>query len=199
MSGASGLIKAEFPNWQPLLARIGSLGCTNFMWMYHKDGLEYYKHIDTRRYLIPDGVGPLLSTTRCHACPGRVSRRVCVCEWWSWPVSKDSLYLISTSAGLCTLAAGARGGDSKPARGDLVSGWRGPIVGAGFPARSGSSGCSRCRVRVDLASLPRRLAGFEERRWQTKKATPPAAFGNGLARYPRAECTSSGVERITKR
>ena len=31
--------------------------CGEFMWMYREDGLEHYKHIDTRRYLILDAKG----------------------------------------------------------------------------------------------------------------------------------------------
>ena len=31
--------------------------CAAFMWMYRTDGLEFYKHIDTRRYLILDSDG----------------------------------------------------------------------------------------------------------------------------------------------
>ena len=37
-------------NWAPLEQRIGER-CADFMWMYAKDGVEYYKHIVTRRYL----------------------------------------------------------------------------------------------------------------------------------------------------
>ena len=31
--------------------------CAEFMWMWRQNGLEYYKHIDTRRYLILDAEG----------------------------------------------------------------------------------------------------------------------------------------------
>jgi hypothetical protein len=46
----SGEIKIKDPNWAPLEQRLGN-DCAGFMWMYSKDGIEYYKHIDTRRYL----------------------------------------------------------------------------------------------------------------------------------------------------
>lgn len=38
------------PNWSPLEAHIGDR-CADFMWMYSDDGVEFYKHICTRRYL----------------------------------------------------------------------------------------------------------------------------------------------------
>ncbi len=46
-------------NWIPLERRIGSR-CEEFMWMYGKDGVEFYKHIQTRRYLLLD------SESRCY-------------------------------------------------------------------------------------------------------------------------------------
>ena len=46
-------------NWIPLERRIGSQ-CAEFMWMYRKDGVEFYKHIQTRRYLLLD------SELRCY-------------------------------------------------------------------------------------------------------------------------------------
>lgn len=49
-------MKTEPANWKPLERRIRAL-CAEFMWMYRENGLEYYKHIDTRRYLILDGAG----------------------------------------------------------------------------------------------------------------------------------------------
>ena len=39
------------PNWAPLEARLTPELCAEFMWMFRKDGVEYYKHIQTRRYL----------------------------------------------------------------------------------------------------------------------------------------------------
>ncbi len=38
-------------NWIPLERRIGRQ-CAEFMWMYRKDGVEFYKHVETRRYLL---------------------------------------------------------------------------------------------------------------------------------------------------
>jgi hypothetical protein len=46
----------EPANWKPLEMRIGER-CAEFMWMWRQNGLEYYKHIDTRRYLILDAEG----------------------------------------------------------------------------------------------------------------------------------------------
>lgn len=55
--GQSGLaMELEPVNWEPLERRIGSR-CGEFMWMYRERGLEHYKHIDTRRYLILDAKG----------------------------------------------------------------------------------------------------------------------------------------------
>ena len=47
---ASHGLEIERPNWAPLKEHIEE-GCADFMWMYAKDGVEYYKHIVTRRYL----------------------------------------------------------------------------------------------------------------------------------------------------
>ena len=56
-AGQSGhAMELEPVNWEPLERRIGSR-CGEFMWMYREDGLEHYKHIDTRRYLILDAKG----------------------------------------------------------------------------------------------------------------------------------------------
>ena len=49
-------IELEPANWKPLELRIGSRSA-EFMWMWRENGLEYYKHIDTRRYLILDAEG----------------------------------------------------------------------------------------------------------------------------------------------
>jgi hypothetical protein len=46
----------EPANWKPLKMRIGER-CAEFMWMWRQDNLEYYKHIDTRRYLVLDAEG----------------------------------------------------------------------------------------------------------------------------------------------
>ena len=49
-------MELEPANWKPLELRIGSR-CAEFMWMWRENGLEHYKHIDTRRYLILDAKG----------------------------------------------------------------------------------------------------------------------------------------------
>ena len=50
-------------NWKLLEDRIGRR-CGEFMWMFRRGGLEYYKHVDTRRYLVLDGERELLSPER---------------------------------------------------------------------------------------------------------------------------------------
>ena len=49
-------MELEPANWKPLELLIGSR-CVEFMWMWRENGLEYYKHIDSRRYLILDAEG----------------------------------------------------------------------------------------------------------------------------------------------
>jgi hypothetical protein len=49
-------MEVEPPNWLPLALRIGAR-CAEFMWMCRQDGVEYYKHVATRRYLMLDGQG----------------------------------------------------------------------------------------------------------------------------------------------
>ncbi len=49
-------MELEPANWEPLERRIGSR-CGEFMWMWRENGLEHYKHIETRRYLILDAKG----------------------------------------------------------------------------------------------------------------------------------------------
>ena len=41
----------ERPDWTPLERLIGD-GCCQFMWMWRQDVIEFYKHINTRRYLL---------------------------------------------------------------------------------------------------------------------------------------------------
>jgi hypothetical protein len=46
-------------NWTPLETLLRQTGrpvslCGSFMWMYRQNGIEFYKHIDTRRYLLLD-------------------------------------------------------------------------------------------------------------------------------------------------
>ena len=49
-------IDGKKPNWAPLEQRIGEQ-CADFMWIYAKDGVEYYKHIVTRRYRLLELAG----------------------------------------------------------------------------------------------------------------------------------------------
>ena len=53
---ASHSIDVREPNWAPLEQRIGNR-CAEFMWMYTRDGVEFYKHIGTRRYLCLNSQG----------------------------------------------------------------------------------------------------------------------------------------------
>jgi hypothetical protein len=53
------LKNSEAANWTPLETMLRDTGrqvslCGSFMWMYRQNGIEYYKHIDTRRYLLVD-------------------------------------------------------------------------------------------------------------------------------------------------
>ncbi len=46
-------------NWTPLETMLRQTGrpeslCGAFMWMYRQNGIEFYKHVDTRRYLLLD-------------------------------------------------------------------------------------------------------------------------------------------------
>ena len=43
----------ERPDWTPLKGLIGNQ-CCEFMWMRRERGIEFYKHIGTRRYLLLD-------------------------------------------------------------------------------------------------------------------------------------------------
>ena len=56
-------MEVELANWQPLENRIGPR-CAEFMWMWRENGVEYYKHIATRRYLMLDSQG------QCYASEG---------------------------------------------------------------------------------------------------------------------------------
>ena len=47
----------ENPNWKPLEKVVAPDGCGDFMWMWRGDGVEVYKHIRTRRYLLLDSAG----------------------------------------------------------------------------------------------------------------------------------------------
>ena len=47
----------ESPNWKPLEAIAGPAVCREFMWMWREQGVEFYKHIGTRHYLLVDSEG----------------------------------------------------------------------------------------------------------------------------------------------
>ena len=47
----------ENPNWRPLEDLVGPSECRDFMWMWREGGIEFYKHICTRRYLLLDSAG----------------------------------------------------------------------------------------------------------------------------------------------
>ena len=55
----------ESPNWKPLEKLVGPNGCGAFMWMWREAGVEFYKHIRTRRYLLLDSAG------QCYGCGPR--------------------------------------------------------------------------------------------------------------------------------
>jgi hypothetical protein len=61
-------MEVEPANWQPLENRIGPR-CTEFMWMWRESGVEYYKHIATRRYLMLDGQGQCYTSQGGHLAP----------------------------------------------------------------------------------------------------------------------------------
>ena len=44
------------PDWTPLERLIGNR-CCEFMWMWRQGGIEFDKHITTRRYLVLDSEG----------------------------------------------------------------------------------------------------------------------------------------------
>jgi hypothetical protein len=47
----------DSPNWNPLEKIGGPAVCREFMWMWREQGVEFYKHIRTRRYLRLDSEG----------------------------------------------------------------------------------------------------------------------------------------------
>ena len=47
----------EPPNWKPLEQLVGPEVCGEFMWMWGEAGIQFYKHICTRRYLLLDSEG----------------------------------------------------------------------------------------------------------------------------------------------
>jgi hypothetical protein len=50
-------------NWAPLERLLTPVQCAEFMWMYREDGIEHYKHIVSRRYLLLDREGRCLART----------------------------------------------------------------------------------------------------------------------------------------
>jgi hypothetical protein len=50
-------------NWEPLERLLTPVQCAEFMWMYREDGVEHYKHIVSRRYLLLDQDGRCLART----------------------------------------------------------------------------------------------------------------------------------------
>ena len=48
-------------NWAPLERRLTPVQCAELMWMYREDGIEHYKHIVSRRYLLLDQEGRCLA------------------------------------------------------------------------------------------------------------------------------------------
>ena len=51
------------PNWKPLEAKLAPAECAEFMWMFRENGVEYFKHIDTRLYLLLKADGQCLVRT----------------------------------------------------------------------------------------------------------------------------------------
>jgi hypothetical protein len=50
-------MRRDKPNWAPLEAVGGPKLCGEFMWRMRRFGIEYFKHIRTRRYLLLDSDG----------------------------------------------------------------------------------------------------------------------------------------------
>lgn len=52
-------VEVHNPNWKPLASHLGekNIRMCDWMWMYRKDGIEYYKHSVTRKYLALDDGG----------------------------------------------------------------------------------------------------------------------------------------------
>jgi hypothetical protein len=63
-------------DWAPLERELSPDLCAEFMWMYSENGIEYYKHIVTRRYLRLDGHG------RCLACTADGLKEVSFEQEW---------------------------------------------------------------------------------------------------------------------
>jgi hypothetical protein len=52
-----GAKEFDAPNWAPLETKGGPDLCAEFMWMWRQAGIEFFKHIRTRRYLLLDSRG----------------------------------------------------------------------------------------------------------------------------------------------
>ena len=50
-------MECDKPNWAPLEKTGGPEVCSEFMWMGQQSGIEFFKHIRTRRYLLLDSEG----------------------------------------------------------------------------------------------------------------------------------------------
>ena len=50
-------MECDRPNWAPLEMVGGPNLCREFMWMWRKSGIEFFKHIRTRRYLLLNSEG----------------------------------------------------------------------------------------------------------------------------------------------
>ena len=50
-------VDATRPDWGPLRRHLAETDCADFMWMYRHGVVHFYKHINTRRYLVLDGAG----------------------------------------------------------------------------------------------------------------------------------------------
>jgi len=59
--GVGGRLERERPNWLPLERQLERAGhpdvqslCASFIWVRRGHGIEFYKHVDTGRYLLLD-------------------------------------------------------------------------------------------------------------------------------------------------
>ncbi len=52
-----GAKEFDAPNWVPLETKGGPELCAEFMRMWRQSGIEFFKHIRTRRYLMLDSQG----------------------------------------------------------------------------------------------------------------------------------------------
>ena len=47
-------VSTDRPNWKPLERRLSLASCGDWMWMFRTNGIEHYKNIHTRHYLVLD-------------------------------------------------------------------------------------------------------------------------------------------------